>query len=46
VSDRSSFMAQALAAAERAATAGEVPVGAVLVEGASGVVLAEAGNAT
>jgi len=46
VSDQPSFMAQALAAAERAATVGEVPVGAVLVEGASGAVLAEAGNAT
>jgi tRNA(adenine34) deaminase len=41
-----SFMARALAAAERAATAGEVPVGAVLVDGATGAMLAEAGNGT
>jgi len=37
-------MALALAEAERAAELGEVPVGAVLVEGASGAVLAAAGN--
>jgi tRNA(adenine34) deaminase len=34
----------ALAAAEAAAQAGEVPVGAVIVDGASGRVLARAGN--
>ena len=37
-------MARALAQAEAAAAAGEVPVGAVIVDGASGRVLAEAGN--
>jgi tRNA(Arg) A34 adenosine deaminase TadA len=35
-----------LAEAERAAARGEVPVGAVLVDGASGTVLAAAGNRT
>jgi tRNA(adenine34) deaminase len=39
-----SFMAQAIDEAERAAVRGEVPVGAVLVEGPSGTVLAAAGN--
>jgi tRNA(adenine34) deaminase len=39
-----SFMEMALAAAEAAAQAGEVPVGAVIVDGASGRVLAQAGN--
>ncbi len=39
-----SYMQQALAEAERAAKAGEVPVGAVLVDGASGEVLARAHN--
>jgi tRNA(adenine34) deaminase len=37
-------MEQALAEAAHAATAGEVPVGAVLIEHASGKVLAAAGN--
>ncbi len=37
-------MAQAIAAAEAAAALGEVPVGAVLVEAASGRVLATCGN--
>lgn len=37
-------MEQALAEATRAAAAGEVPVGAVLIEAASGVVLAASGN--
>ncbi len=41
-----SFMAQAIAEAERAAARGEVPVGAVLVEAASGKVLAASGNRT
>jgi len=41
-----SFMALALDEAERAAARGEVPVGAVLIEAASGVVLAAAGNGT
>lgn len=40
------FMELALAEAEAAAAAGEVPVGAVLVDGASGSVLAQAGNET
>jgi tRNA(adenine34) deaminase len=39
-----SFMAQALAEAETAAGRGEVPVGAVLVDGATGEVLARAHN--
>jgi tRNA(adenine34) deaminase len=41
---RQSPMALALAEAEAAAGRGEVPVGAVLVDGASGAVLAAAGN--
>ena len=41
-----SFMSLALAEAEAAAARGEVPVGAVLVDGASGAVLAAAGNET
>jgi tRNA(adenine34) deaminase len=40
--DQPSFMSMALAEAEAAAAAGEVPVGAVLVDGASGEVLARA----
>ena len=39
-----SFMAQALAEAEKAVGRGEVPVGAVLVDGVSGEVLARAHN--
>jgi tRNA(Arg) A34 adenosine deaminase TadA len=39
-----SFMELALAEAEQAARRGEVPVGAVLVDGVSGTVLAVAGN--
>ena len=39
-------MRDALAEAEAAAARGEVPVGAVLVDGASGRVLARAGNRT
>jgi tRNA(adenine34) deaminase len=41
-----SFMAQAIAEAERAAARGEVPVGAVLVEATRGRVLAVSGNRT
>jgi tRNA(adenine34) deaminase len=41
---KSHFMALALAEAERAAARGEVPVGAVLVVGDSGEVLAASGN--
>ncbi len=42
--NRTEFMALALAEAERAGLSGEVPVGAVLVDGESEVVLAAAGN--
>tara|TARA_B100000686_G_scaffold268171_1_gene283571 strand:- start:1199 stop:1672 length:474 start_codon:yes stop_codon:yes gene_type:complete len=45
-SDQATFMEQALAEAERAAAAGEVPVGAVVVDGKTGEVLASAGNRT
>ncbi len=41
-----SFMEQALMQAEAAAERGEVPVGAVVVDGATGKVLAAAGNRT
>lgn len=41
-----SFMVQAIEQAEHAASRGEVPVGAVLVDGASGAILASAGNQT
>jgi len=41
-----SFMQLALVEAEAAARRGEVPVGAVLVDGPSGTVLAKAGNRT
>ncbi len=44
MSSQSTPMRQALAAAEQAGQAGEVPVGAVIVEGATGRVLAVAGN--
>jgi tRNA(adenine34) deaminase len=40
----SDFMRQALAEAERAAAQGEVPIGAVLVDGETGEVLARAHN--
>ena len=42
--DQPSFMSLAFAEAQAAAAAGEVPVGAVLVDGASGQVLARAHN--
>ena len=42
--DNSSFMQLALAEARAAGAAGEVPVGAVLVDGVTGEVLAAAGN--
>src|SRR5690606_26299457 len=45
-SDAASYMAQALAQARAAAGRGEVPVGAVVVEAATGRVLAAAGNRT
>jgi tRNA(Arg) A34 adenosine deaminase TadA len=44
MSDQPSFMALALAEAQAAAAAGEVPVGAVLVEGSTGRILARARN--
>ena len=44
--DKPSFMERAIAEAEAAAKRGEVPVGAVVVDGASGKVLAAAGNRT
>jgi tRNA(Arg) A34 adenosine deaminase TadA len=44
MSDQPTFMALALAEAQAAAAAGEVPVGAVLVEAATGRVLARARN--
>jgi tRNA(Arg) A34 adenosine deaminase TadA len=40
------FMDLALAEAKKAGAGGEVPVGAVLVEGATGTVIAAAGNRT
>ena len=40
------FMAAALAEAEAAGRRGEIPVGAVLVDGSTGAVLAQAGNRT
>jgi tRNA(Arg) A34 adenosine deaminase TadA len=43
---RSDYMALALAEAQAAAQRGEVPVGAVVVEAATGNVLAAAGNRT
>lgn len=44
MTSESPFMTLALAEAERAAARGEVPVGAVLVGGDGGVVLAASGN--
>lgn len=44
MTDNISYMALALEEAEAAAAAGEVPIGAVLVEGASGRVIARARN--
>lgn len=44
MTERQSLMDLALAEAEAAAARGEVPVGAVLVEGSSGAVLARSGN--
>jgi tRNA(adenine34) deaminase len=46
MSGRPNYMAEALALAERAAALGEVPVGAVLVDGANGIILAASGNRT
>jgi len=44
--DRPAFMSLALAEAEAAAARGEVPVGAVVVDPATGAVVASAGNRT
>ena len=44
--NNNSPMILALQEAERAAARGEVPVGAVLVDGNSGAILAQAGNRT
>jgi len=44
VAPKTSFMALALAEAERAGKRGEIPVGAVVVESGTGSVLASAGN--
>jgi tRNA(adenine34) deaminase len=44
MTERPSFMDMALAEAEAAALRGEVPVGAVIVDGDAGTVLARAGN--
>jgi tRNA(adenine34) deaminase len=44
MTDKPSYMDLALSEAEAAGLRGEVPVGAVLVEGASGRLLARAGN--
>ena len=44
--DSSDYMALALTEARAAAERGEVPVGAVLVEGATGMVVVAAGNRT
>jgi tRNA(Arg) A34 adenosine deaminase TadA len=46
MAEAAGFMAQALGEAEAAGRRGEVPVGAVLVEAATGTVLAAAGNRT
>ncbi len=42
--DSGKYMTLALAEAEAAASRGEIPVGAVLVDGATGAILARAGN--
>ena len=42
----SDYMDQALSEAKTAAERGEVPVGAVLVDGATGIIIARAGNRT
>jgi tRNA(adenine34) deaminase len=44
MSDKLSYMAQALQQAEAGAAAGEVPVGAVLIDSSSGRILARAHN--
>lgn len=46
MTDSNPFMAAAFAAAEAAGARGEVPIGAVVVEAASGRILAAAGNRT
>jgi tRNA(adenine34) deaminase len=44
VSRRANYMAEALALAARAAAQGEVPVGSVVVDWASGLIIAASGN--
>ena len=46
MSDENKYMALAIQQAEQAALRGEVPVGAVLVDGKSSTVLAQSGNRT
>lgn len=46
MSDRTPFMTAAFAQAEAAGARGEVPIGAVVVEAATGRILAAAGNRT
>jgi tRNA(adenine34) deaminase len=46
MSDENKYMLQAIGAARQAATMNEVPVGAVLVEAATGMVIASTGNRT
>ena len=44
--DENKYMIRAIALAQQAAAAGEIPVGAVLVDAATGEIIAEAGNLT
>ena len=44
--DENKYMIRAIALAQQAAAAGEIPVGAVLVDAAPGEIIAEAGNLT
>ncbi len=44
--DKNDYMLQALTEARAAAARGEIPVGAVVVDSASGQIIARAGNAT
>jgi len=45
-SNKANYMARAMTLAQEAAARGEIPVGAVLVHGPSGKIIAEAGNLT
>ncbi|MCW9035769.1 MAG: nucleoside deaminase [Rhodospirillales bacterium] len=44
--DKNSYMEQAIALAQAAAARGEIPVGAIVVDGKSGEIVAQAGNRT